>query len=786
MTVRASPTWGNFGLQRTLTEHAARSAQLCWLGLVLAALSLAGGCGPASSPPDTGSTDTTPPSSTTDTDSPPTSPNDDQNNPPTNPQNANNSIAGQLTVQWDEPAPATLKDFRPLALSAAPTGQSDTPGASESVVADSMVPGEVLVTFDQDLPLDQRGAILADSGLRLVECSPSGVCRATVAVDDTNVPKDSRSPNLAAIDAQDRLRGQGGVCSVEPNHRRHIARTPNDPFFPYQWHWATIHLPEAWDMTTGSDDVIVAVVDTGILSKHPDLQGRLVAGYDFISDPASARDGDGRDSDPEDKGDLFGGPGQSSFHGTHVSGIIAASTNNAVGVAGATWQTKIMPLRALGIDGGTAFDVTEAVRYAAGLPNVSGTLPARRANIINLSLVGAPGENTSSAEMAAIAQASAAGVIIVGAAGNDGSSLPAYPAAAPEVISVSAVDIQLQRADYSNYGSSIDLAAPGGFLGSDFNGDGFADGILSIGGSDLGGTITYEYLFANGTSMAAPQVAAVAALVLAANPSLSAADVREILESTARDLGPAGQDDDFGHGLVDAAAAVREAYRRAGTTPPAADKLSVSNSTVNFGTDLAEYRVQVVNTGGNPLTINSVTAQPLVGTGWLHAQAAPVAPGASSGDVTITVDRTGLTDGSYDGVVTIQAAGLDPADVDVLMAVGPAAEDHEIIYVLAVDPDTRDTIGDTATNGRRSYVYTIANLPAGAYVIYAGTDRDNNGYICEQGDLCGALPSRLEPQTITLGENEHRTATDFSVARLVLQQMTGGNSTIGPLKRIQR
>ncbi|HSW45442.1 MAG TPA: S8 family serine peptidase [Phycisphaerae bacterium] len=650
------------------------------------------------------------------------------------------------------------------------TGTAEGPPLADGATSTD-VPGELLVTFDETVSPKQREAILAAGGMQLVECSPSGVCRAVPADVDAASDKNGRQRRTAALAADTHLRGLPVVRCVEPNPRRFVARTPNDAFFASQWHYNGIHLPEAWDMTTGSDDVIVAVIDTGILSGHPDLQGRIVAGYDFISDPASARDGDGRDPDPEDEGDLLGGPGQSSFHGTHVVGTVGASTNNDVGVAGGTWQTRIMPLRALGVDGGTAFDVAEAIRYAAGLSNITGTVPAKRANIINLSLVGAPGELPASVELDALAEASAAGVLIVAAAGNSGSSLPAYPAAAPEVISVSAVDIQLDMAHYSNFGPTIDMAGPGGFLGADLNGDRFADGVLSTGASDLGGTIDYQYVFSAGTSMAAPHVAAVAALVLAANPDLSAGEVRDILESTARDLGSTGKDNQFGFGLVDAAAAVREAYRRAGVNPPATGALTASTGTVNLGMDRSGFRFQVTDTSGNALEITSVMIQTLIGSGWLRAEAEAVPAGSSTGQVTIGVDRTGLADGEYRGTVTVEAVGLDAAEVTVVMAVGAASAGRDTIYVLAVDSDTQGTIGEETTTSAAEYRYLIDRLPAGSYVLYAGTDRDNNGYICEEGDLCGALPSRLEPQVFSIKEGEQFTNADFAVARLVLRQM---------------
>ena len=245
---------------------------------------------------------------------------------------------------------------------------------------------------------------------------------------------------------------------AEPNLIRRPLRVPNDTFYGSQWHYENINLPLAWDTTVGSSDVIVAVVDTGVLTAHPDLDGKLVPGYDFISDPARANDGDGIDADPNDPGDLdFGG--SSSFHGTHVAGTIGAETDNDSGVAGVAWNARIMPMRALGIDGGTNFDVLQAMRFAAGLDNNSNTLPAQAADIINLSL---GSEFSSQTEQDVITEIRNRGILIVASAGNESNNLPNYPAAYDGVVSVSATTITNDLAPYSNFGTTIDIARPRG------------------------------------------------------------------------------------------------------------------------------------------------------------------------------------------------------------------------------------------------------------------------------------------------------------------------------------
>ncbi len=218
------------------------------------------------------------------------------------------------------------------------------------------------------------------------------------------------------------------------------------------------------------------MVDTGVRSDHPDLRGKLVAGFDFINDPGRANDGDGIDPDPFDPGDRIGASLTGSFHGTHVAGTIGAASENVEGVAGVTWRARIMPLRVLGVGGGTVFDIAQAIKFAVGVPNASGTLPDRPAAVINLSLT-VLGEAPILRD--AVDQATAAGALVVAAAGNTASDALLTPAAFENSLSVAAVDPLGALAPYSNFGPRIDLTAPGGSTRVDLNGDSFPDGVLS-------------------------------------------------------------------------------------------------------------------------------------------------------------------------------------------------------------------------------------------------------------------------------------------------------------------
>ena len=373
------------------------------------------------------------------------------------------------------------------------------------------------------------------------------------------------------------LTRQGWVESVDLNYLRAPDLTPDDPDFPRQWHYRQINLPQAWDSIPPSSDTIVAVADTGFMLAHPDLAGQFVDGYDFVSSPASAADGDGIDPDPTDPGD-HAVPGASSYHGTHVAGTIAAATDNGIGVAGVAPNAKMMPLRVLGRHGASDYDLIQALRYSAGLSNNSGRLPARRADVINLSL-GGPGQSQVLDD--ALAEVRDAGVIIVASAGNSSTNAPHYPAASPGVISVSALDADDILAPYSNFGSSIDVVAPGGNLRLDRNGDGEPDGVLSTLVDDRTSPPTPTYRSLQGTSMASPHVAGVIALMLSIRPGTTPEEMDAYLSSgiMTSDIGAPGRDDLYGHGRIDAFKAVNAA---AFGPPPPPPELTIDPPALNF------------------------------------------------------------------------------------------------------------------------------------------------------------------------------------------------------------
>jgi serine protease len=453
-------------------------------------------------------------------------------------------------------------------------------------------------------------------------------------------------PLTEARSLAQRLEAHASVEYADPDVRFRRLATPNDPRYgTNQWNLfpptaeftagstsgggsktalATggANLPGAWDLTAGgSAAVVVAVIDTGIVN-HPDLNGvstpspyvpagRFLPGYDFVSSDVGAEDGlpanfvsgdnDGPDADPTDPGDWLsstdasrfpscsGDAGDSSWHGTHMAGIVAATTNNGLGVAGIGWNVRVLPVRAIGKCGGSLSDIEEAIRWAAGLPVNGAPQNATPARVISLSLGG--GGSCSNSMQAAVDAAIAAGAVIVAATGNESDTALISPASCRGVIAVTGHTINGENADYANIGAETAISAPGGGTPISLGANGPTDDPSWIGyyvwstslfgttdpfSADAQGRTGAAYGGFTGTSVAAPQVAGVAALLKSALPSASAAEVRAFLVNNARPHpvgSPCATNGAFdrlcGAGLLDAHAALSRAVGNVGpVTPP--------------------------------------------------------------------------------------------------------------------------------------------------------------------------------------------------------------------------
>ncbi len=356
--------------------------------------------------------------------------------------------------------------------------------------------------------------------------------------------------------AERRVRLNAQVARVEPDVRLKRLAEPSDPFYTdgTQWHLRTpaaggvaaLNLPPAWDRTTGSAGQVVAVVDTGALYGHPDLAGKLLPGYDLISDLDTANDGNGRDADASDPGDWVTEAeansarfpncpaDDSSWHGTFIAGQIAAATNNGLGGAGVNWGAQVLPVRVSGKCGAWLSDVVEGIRWAAGLAVQGVPRNAHPARVVNVSFGGSTG--CTYAYQSAINDATAAGALVVVAAGNENGPLT-RPADCAGVLAVGAVRQDGLKTYYSSYGLNVGVMAPGGSGGADASGA----RLYSTANTGTRGPAQHVYAAKNGTSFAAPLAAGVASLMLAANPALTPAQIISRIQSGARDFPPANR-----------------------------------------------------------------------------------------------------------------------------------------------------------------------------------------------------------------------------------------------------
>jgi serine protease len=432
----------------------------------------------------------------------------------------------------------------------------------------------------------------------------------------SQVLKVNRKMSLADAEqlAKDIAANDPNVEYAEPDRMMKRSLVPNDTRYNEQWHYSLatgggLNLQPAWDKATGVG-VVVAVIDTGY-RPHADLAANLLPGYDFISDTFVSNDGNLRDSDASDPGDWLNanecGPGEpdtfweSSWHGTHVAGTIAAVTNNSSGVAGVAFGAKVVPARVLGKCGGYTSDIADAIVWTSG-GTVSGVpANANPAKVLSISL-GGPGSCDSTTQNA-INSARSRGASVVVAAGNESDNAANYsPANCSGVITVASVNRNGGRAWYSNFGNSVEVAAPGGDTTVT------ANGVLSTLNTGTTTPGSDSYAFYQGTSMATPHVSGVIALILQAKSTLTPDQVLSILQTSARSFPQSCSG--CGSGIVNANAAVDAAL---GTTPPdppggvaevepnnsrnASQLISVDNSTVNgaigSSSDTDYYRVSL-------------------------------------------------------------------------------------------------------------------------------------------------------------------------------------------------
>ena len=472
------------------------------------------------------------------------------------------------------------------------------------------VQGEILVKFKPHVGRFGAQRSLDAEGLQTLEVSDSGYMR-------VQVPPGFEEATIAQLQAR------GDIETASVNHLLYATLIPNDPSYGAQWALPKINAPAAWDITTGSSNVIVAVVDSGLDTGHIEFSGR-------IADPYDAIDGD---NTPQD----------TCGHGTHVAGIIGAAGNNSTGMAGMAWNVKIMPVRVLTSNGscsGTEFTVQNGINWAV----------SHGAKVINLSLGALPGVGQSCEIVfpvmsQAIANAYNAGVLVVAAAGNDAASRLSCPAAQAQALAVGATTSTDQRSWYSNYGTGLNVMAPGDSIYSTYPG-------------------TYTYM--SGTSMATPYVSGLAALLFSVNSSLPHAKVWNVIQNTADDLPPSGYDTQTGYGRINARRAV--------------ESLTLQSSIDNPWILIDDYspsqnrNLQITTLSSAPITWTT-TISPAVS--WLNTTP-PASGGISSSSspvgVTLVATRP-VTYGTY--VATVVVTGTVSGGT----IVGPSTNQVQINYV---------------------------------------------------------------------------------------------------------
>ena len=545
-------------------------------------------------------------------------------------------------------------------------------------------------------------------------------------------------------------RQQKNGDKAEPDYRAsmtssRVVDVTNDAYGALQWNVDLINAPEAWSASTGSG-VRVAVIDTGVTSSHEDFFGNVLfnEGYDFVSSPLNG-DGDGRDADSSEP---FGG----TSHGTHISGLIAANANNAIGIAGIAYDAAIIPIRVLDKEGsGSAFDIADGIRYAAGLRTTDGLFLSPRADVINLSL----GLNEDSFVIAdAIRDAVAAGVIVIAAAGNEESDAAFYPAYYPEVFGVGSVNHEGFRSLFSNFGQNVSLMAPGGTDTSSIYADDIDDDILGPVG-------TSNYAFFVGTSFAAPHVTAVVALMKQLNPELDAVSFASLLNrGMLTDVRESGAF--YGRGVINAEKAV------AALGGELANKLDAFPESLSFTQDDERLVLTLSNLGSGSVLVDSVSFN----VPWLSLSGEDT-DSFGLGRYAITIDSSSVSELAESAQVRVRYSVNGGSQQIMTLPVYKASESlsSELtgVYVYLVRKESATSFSSSYEISQSVFIdriigsasFRFEDVPSGNYYLEASTDNDGDRRLFDPGEALGAY--RLSNDEAYLSLTSDRERVRFSM-----------------------
>lgn len=623
-------------------------------------------------------------------------------------------------------------------------------------------------------------------GPALMRLSTSGLHGdAGLETDSTDSKDAKRARRKELIAAIKHLSARDDVAFAHPNYL--LDQTSNDPRLPEQWHYNPIRVPQAWLLNQGDPNVLVAVLDSGV-GPHPDLEAnvRRDLGFDAIEISRNFGPVSGRGDDP-----AVSGSNKTSSHGTHVAGTIAAILGNARDGAGVAPSTSIMPVRVLGNTGsGSIEQIINGIYWAAGRSRVSNLPdPVRRADIINLSLGGFG--NCPAAMEEAINFALGRGVIVIAAAGNETSSLNFMPAVCPGVISVAATNRHGQPAYYSNCGSHVAVAAPGGevvpsSIDNSSSGPGgttvprfqpgnasscrpdpatisaAGDGVLSTDYHFAGAQRSPRFQAMQGTSMAAPHVAGVAALMKSTDSGLTPSQFAALLGAgtlTDRSAGP-GWDAQAGRGLINARKAVEAVT---GGQQPIPGSLAATPANLSFGETAAQRTLTIEPRGDNTGSLDTFAQS---NAPWLVSAQALDVDSAGFGLWEFGVDRTGLFEGLYQGNLSIQTTTGVVGQVPVDLRVGALSETGRagFLYLLIIDPLTGGIVGLFGGSGFEGhYLYETSGLVPGPYLLIAFSNVSYQFNICGQGEFCGYHPGSGTISPVSLAAGARTEVGTFSV-----------------------